>query len=136
MYTIVYPRVNLGQSGVHYALQVARKTKPTLQERLARIMAAMDWTTKAQLAKAAGASRQTVQHWFDRGPDQEIGAEYAFNLFAETRFNVRWILTGEGPERAEPVSAEEQYFLERYRLLSPTIRSAVDTLVLKSEPTS
>lgn len=135
MYTIVYRSVNLGQPGVHYALPVATKSRLTLQERLERIMKVMGWSAKTQLAKAAGASRQTVQHWFDRGPDQEMSAEYAFRLFAETRFNVRWILTGEGPERAEPVTADEQRFLERYRKLPAEIRGAVDTLVL-SHPTT
>lgn len=55
----------------------------------------MQWS-QTELARAAGASRQTVSRWLQDG-HIKIDAAFAFRLQDESGFCARWILLGEGP---------------------------------------
>src|SRR5262245_50814289 len=77
------------------------KAKQNLRQRVQVIMGAEDWNQTA-LAKVAGTGRQTVWNWLNDPTYERIDVEFAFNIAeqSKSRFNPRWICSGEGPERA------------------------------------
>ena len=75
-----------------------------LSPRLRQIMSTMGWTG-AELAKAAGASKQSVSRWLSDGRIQ-IDPAFAFRLEDRTGFAARWILLGTGPMDAYTVANE------------------------------
>lgn len=88
-----------GVAKFHYAVAMAKNWKnSTLAERLQYVMDEMDWQYKAELARAVNTPHQsTVGNWFLR--DGSMDPKYAFRLQDKHRWNARWLLQGEGPER-------------------------------------
>lgn len=107
---------------IHGMAKSKMKTTTTA-ERLEKIMDAMGWDTKIQLASAAGATKQVCNHWFKRGT--KIAPEYAFRLQNITHFNARWICLGEGAERVTELTTSEAEFLEKFREMSPRRQRAL-----------
>lgn len=104
--------------------------RPNLRERLQVIMEAEGWS-QAQLARAAGCSRQAVTNWMN-GDYQTIEARFAFNISdaSRSRFEPRWIMYGEGKDRRpEPPRPEEAEILDEIRRLPPAKREAIAALL-------
>jgi len=127
MYTHVYSPVNRRLQRREYDPAMAKTT--TLADRLQTIMDSMGWETQVDLAKAAKTTRQVVQNWMKRGANQEIKARYAFNLQDRTRFNARWIIYGDGPERIVDMSPDEQRMVAKYRKMPVDKQAAFSTLL-------
>lgn len=79
-----------------------------LASRLRRVMKAMRWS-QADLATAAGTTKQTVSRWMRDGK-RGIEARYGFALADKTGFHPRWILLGDS-------AAEPEFPLLRAELL-------------------
>lgn len=65
-----------------------------LKTRLRRVMAETGFN-RAQLAKAAGASKATITRYLTDGK-RGMSAEHGFNLAEQTGFSARWLLLGDG----------------------------------------
>lgn len=80
-------------------------TTSSLRERLEHVMHEMDWKP-ADLGRELGtAYDSTVGNWMSRNSGMD--ARYAFILQDKHRWNARWLLYGEGPERIpDPAKAK------------------------------
>lgn len=88
---------------------------PSLQSRLRQIMREMRWS-QADLAEAAGASKQAVSRWLRNG-HKTIDAKFAFALEERTGISARWILYGEGPVHVVSIIDLEEF---------PELRRAIE----------
>jgi transcriptional regulator with XRE-family HTH domain len=104
--------------------------KSTLKDRLLVIMRAEGWS-QAQLARVAGCSRQAVTNWMI-GDNLSMDPRFAFNIQdkSASRFNARWTLYNEGPQRMDIVEPAEARMLESIRNL-PKDKKAALAVVLK-----
>lgn len=90
-------------------------------------MKAEGWSQVA-LAKVAGTQRQTVNNWLNDPGYEHMDADYAFNIAeqSKSKFNPRWIYSGDGPERlSPPPTKEEQTLLAAIRALPPSRRGGL-----------
>lgn len=60
--------------------------------------------TRAQLAKAAGASPSTVTEWYSKGV--KPGVDYMIRLSKSLGVSLDWLLTGTGPRERQPTGAD------------------------------
>lgn len=100
--------------------------KQTLPQRLQTVMDAMGWS-RADLGRAAKASRQNVTNWMTEvsGTKKNIEPRFAFNIMDASRFNARWIIYGDGPPRMELADPADSKLLEAISKLPPERKRAL-----------
>lgn len=87
----------------------------------------MGWN-QSDLARAADCARQTVSSWMN-GTNKKISAEFAVRLQTETRFDARWIVSGEGEPRLRTLTPDEERLLAKVRELPEKRREALNLLL-------
>ncbi|MCR9028375.1 helix-turn-helix domain-containing protein [Citrobacter amalonaticus] len=93
------------------------QAEPLITQRLNELLSSKR-VTKAELAKVAGVSPQSVNGWFKRG---SISKDAATKLSKQYDVSISWLL-GEGKQENE-LTAEEKRLLEVFNQLPPTERS-------------
>lgn len=86
---------------------------PLITKRLTEIIETKR-ISKAELARIAGVSRQSVNGWFMRG---SISKEAATKIAASVGVSLAWLL-GEESEGKESLTQDEQRLLDLYRKFS------------------
>ncbi|PWC10690.1 transcriptional regulator [Brenneria roseae subsp. americana] len=92
-------------------------------KRLTELMA-LKGISKAEMARIAGVSPQSVNNWFNRGT---IGKSSALKLADALGVSVAWLL-GEDVEESTGLSSDEMKMLNLYRQLPEAERERMITL--------
>src|SRR5688572_3474924 len=95
-YRVLYP---LGQALYTECGLVSYAMETTTPERVQQMIDELG-VDQVEFGKLAGASKAMVNHWLS-GKVQSVAPEYAYALEITTPYRARWIMIGDGPERAD-----------------------------------
>lgn len=88
----------------------------------------MGWN-KAQLSREIGAKNQsTVGEWMNHR-NSSMDPRFAWPLQDKYRWNARWLLLGEGPERIPAPDPEKEQIIEELRQLPVERLIAIKSVV-------
>lgn len=113
---------------------MARNWKNSLlKDRVAHVLAVMEeeqgWEhPQVELARAMKTGQNNLQHWLS-GRNLTMKSRYAWPLQDKYRWNARWVLDGEGPERIPAPDPEKDKILEDIRRLSVERLKAIKSVV-------
>lgn len=99
-----------------------------LPERIKQVMDDME-INQVEMAKLAGVTKGRVNQWLNGTYGSGMSAEAAFRLADKTKFNARWLATGDGPER-DPLAANHRVrdLIDNYAKLDERGRQHVLTV--------
>lgn len=96
-----------------------RRKKSTLAERLQHVLEVMQeergWN-KATMAREMGTEPNRLHHWLS-GSRKTMSSRFAWPLQDKYRWNARWILDDDGPERIPAPDPEKDEVIEELRQL-------------------
>lgn len=115
-YMTVQVRQHPRQIGGYYHVAMADDKSKTLSRRIKHILEVMEWT-ETDMAREIGAGHaSTIQHW-TTGRNKRMQSRFAWPLYDKYRWNPRWVLDGEGPERVPAPDPEKDKIIEEMRQL-------------------
>ena len=99
-----------------------------LPERIKQVMDEIG-ANQVELAKLAGVTKGRVNQWLNGTYGSGMSAEAAFRLADKTKFNARWLATGDGPER-DPLATNHRVkdLIDNYARLDERGRQHVLTV--------